>query len=198
MEGEPKSSMPNHDPEEYRQDPVLEPRIYVADLAAYNDGVLHGSWIDASQDESEIHDAITGMLQASPIDRQAEEWAIHDYQGFNGLRLSEYEDLGHVSKVAKGVKEHGLSFAHWAELVETDEELDQFEESYLGHWTDRTEYAADVLDDLGLYELVERTVSENLRHYVTLDSEGFGRDLELGGDITVIEGDGGVYIFAAH
>jgi antirestriction protein len=196
MEGEPTSSTFDNEAPEYRSDPAIEPRIYVADLAAYNNGVLHGTWIDASKDEAEIHDAITGMLQASPTDRLAEEWAIHDYEGFNGLRLSEYEALGHVSKVAKGVKEHGLAFAHWAELVETDEELDRFEESYLGHWTSRTDYAADVLDDLGLYELVERTVSDNLRHYVTLDSEGFGRDLELGGDITVIEGDGGVYIFA--
>ena len=26
-----------------------EPRIYVACLAAYNNGILHGAWIDAAQ-----------------------------------------------------------------------------------------------------------------------------------------------------
>ena len=29
-------------------------RIYVADLAAYNAGYLHGVWIDASQDLEDI------------------------------------------------------------------------------------------------------------------------------------------------
>jgi antirestriction protein len=198
MEGEPKppTQTPDEEPQEYWPDPEVEPRIYVADLAAYNAGVLRGTWIDAAQDEAEIHDVITGMLQDSPSDMHAEEWAIFDFEGFNGLRIRESEDLAHVSKVAKGIKEHGLAYAQWAELIDADEELDQFEDRYLGHWPSRTDYAADVLDDLGLYEMVEHAVSDNLRHYVTLDAEGFGRDLELGGDITVSTGDSGVYIFA--
>jgi Antirestriction protein (ArdA) len=30
---------------------ITEPRIYVACLAAYNNGYLHGAWIDAIQGE---------------------------------------------------------------------------------------------------------------------------------------------------
>jgi hypothetical protein len=53
-----------------------------------------------------------------------------------------------------------------------------------------------VLDDLGLYEQVEQAVPENLQPYVTLDAEGFGRDLELGGDITVVADGSYVDIFS--
>ena len=51
------------------------PRIYVACLAAYNNGFLHGRWIDATTPD-EIMEEVQAMLAASPIP-QAEEWGIH-------------------------------------------------------------------------------------------------------------------------
>jgi len=36
--------------------------IYVADLAAYNNGILHGVWIDATQDIDDIQEQINDML----------------------------------------------------------------------------------------------------------------------------------------
>ena len=70
------------------------PRIYVACLASYNAGILHGEWIDAT-DADTIREAIQEMLKRSPTPG-AEEWAIHDYEGFGPLRLSEFEDLGPI------------------------------------------------------------------------------------------------------
>ena len=55
---------------------TTNPRIYVACLAAYNSGYLHGAWIDADQPADDIQSAVGEMLAASPIPR-AEEWAIH-------------------------------------------------------------------------------------------------------------------------
>ncbi len=51
-----------------------EIKIYVACLASYNDGILHGAWIDANQDVGNIHDEIRAMLQASSV-RGTEEYA---------------------------------------------------------------------------------------------------------------------------
>ncbi|PHR60967.1 MAG: hypothetical protein COA43_04810 [Robiginitomaculum sp.] len=53
-----------------------EIRIYVACLASYNSGVLHGRWIDATQGENHIWSLVKSMLAASP-EENAEEWAIH-------------------------------------------------------------------------------------------------------------------------
>ena len=73
---------------EYAESPQALPagetepvRIYVACLAAYNNGVLHGRWIDAARGEDHIWEETRAMLAASPIP-DAEEWAIHDYEGF--------------------------------------------------------------------------------------------------------------------
>ena len=49
-------------------DPVnfLEPKIYVACLAAYNAGYLHGVWIDANQSLDLILSEIKTMLSTGP------------------------------------------------------------------------------------------------------------------------------------
>lgn len=60
------------------------PKIYVVCLAAYNNGKLHGVWIEANQPAEAIWDAIRAMLKNSP-ERDAEEWVIHDYEGFYDL-----------------------------------------------------------------------------------------------------------------
>ena len=52
-----------------------EIQIYVADLAAYNNGKLHGIWIDATQSVDEIFDIIKTLLESSP-EEDAEEFAI--------------------------------------------------------------------------------------------------------------------------
>ena len=72
-----------------------EIRIYVACLAAYNSGALHGRWIDATQDAADIQSEVREMLAASPI-AGAEEWAIHDYEGFEGAQVSEYDGFERV------------------------------------------------------------------------------------------------------
>ncbi len=60
-----------------------EIRIYVACLAAYNNGKLHGAWIDATQDIDDIQEQVSQMLDESP-EEDAEEYAIHDYEGYDG------------------------------------------------------------------------------------------------------------------
>jgi antirestriction protein len=65
-----------------------EIRIYLACLAAYNNGKLHGVWIDATNDIDDIQDQINEMLESSP-EEDAEEWAIHDYESYGFYKVSE-------------------------------------------------------------------------------------------------------------
>jgi antirestriction protein len=183
---------PEHEPRE-------RPRIYVASLSDYNAGRLHGAWIDANENDDDLAEKIQTMLRASP-ELIAEEWAIHDYEGFGPLRLGEYEDMATVAKVGRGIAEHGPAYAHWASIVgiHDPDELDRFEDAYLGHAESVEAYAEELVDDLGYHDLIDRAIPESLQAYVTFDVEGFARDLELSGDITTSEGDGGVYVFDAN
>ena len=53
-----------------------KPQIYIACLASYNHGILHGRWIDANQSEDELMTEIQEMLDESTIEG-AEEFALH-------------------------------------------------------------------------------------------------------------------------
>ena len=65
-------------------------KIYVACLAAYNNGIMHGSWIEPTSDLDELSAEVAKILESSPT-KGAEEYAIHDYDGFRNL--GEYPSL---------------------------------------------------------------------------------------------------------
>jgi antirestriction protein len=183
-------------PEEHEQE--LRPKIYVASLSDYNAGRLHGEWLDAAQEPEALLAGISSMLAASR-EPGAEEWAIHDYEAFAPVRLGEYESIEQVSKIALGIVEHGPAFGAWAEYLGRYgwDDLDRFEDCYLGRFDSLTDYAEDFLDALGLRESIEKAVPEQLQPYVNIDAEAFGRDISYNGDVYVVEDDpaGGVFIF---
>ena len=172
------------------------PRIYVASLADYNAGRLHGTWIDATLDKEQINEAVTTMLKKSP-EPFAEEYAIHDFEGFGPVRLGEYESLDTVERLAQGISEHGMAFAHFASCFGTTDAdlLDDFENAYIGHYGSVKEYAEELLVDLGAEQVLEKMVPEGLASYIHIDVDFFANDLEISGDIMTSEGDEGVYIF---
>lgn len=79
-------------------DQTHTPQIYVACLASYNSGRLHGRWIDATSDVDAMQEQVAAMLAASPMP-DAEEWAIHDYDSFPNL--GEYPGLEAVAAMAQ-------------------------------------------------------------------------------------------------
>jgi antirestriction protein len=120
---------------------TTEPRIYVACLAAYNNGYLHGAWIDATQGEWCIWEDIQKMLAASPIP-DAEEHAIHDYEGFEGARIREYTDIETIAKLAAFITEHGALGGTVLEYYnnDLDEAQEAITERYLGSYTSLADY----------------------------------------------------------
>jgi Antirestriction protein (ArdA) len=97
---------PEGDPADPEHEPAAGPQIWVGSLSDYNNGVLHGTWLDAARAPEEIQADIQAMLEASPLAAEtgqpAEEWGIFDYQGFGSFRLHEHEDLEVVSRIAPG------------------------------------------------------------------------------------------------
>ena len=85
------------------------PRIYVACLASYNAGRLHGAWIDCDADADEIADEIAAMLAASP-EPNAEEYAIHDHEHFPAGAIGEFSDLEEIAEIAAASVEHGDAY----------------------------------------------------------------------------------------
>lgn len=167
--------------------PTVSPRIYVRCLAAYNSGTYHGAWIDADQDADGIMSDIQDMLANSPI-RDAEEWAIHDFEGFGDVRLSESEDLENVSRMAEFITKHGrlgeALLSHFSNNI--DEAEQALEENYHGSYASLGDYAEEMMEHLD--------VPEPIAPYV--DYQRMGDDWETNGDIFTIElGYNQVHVF---
>jgi len=185
---------------QHEQSASPPPRIWAASLADYNNGVLHGAWIEAAREPEEIQAAITAMLAASPwtarTGEPAEEWAIHDRDGFGALRIDEHENLRWISSVGKGIAQHGLAFAAYAEVVEDEELLASFDQEYLGHYDSLHAYLEQTINDLGYDRILDEVVPPKLRPYVKIDLDATARDLQFGGDLHVLAAqEGGVWIF---
>ena len=165
------------------------PRIYVACLAAYNNGFLHGAWIDADQDADQIRDAIAAMLARSPVE-DAEEYAIHDYEGFEGVSISEYAGINTVARLATFIAEHGALGAGLLEQFSGD--MDQAESTLEDCYHGQFASLADYMEELTTESVM---IPEALRYYV--DWEGMARDAEMGGDLFTIEtAHGEVHVFS--
>jgi antirestriction protein len=179
------------------------PRIFARCLSAYNNGILHGMWIDANQEPDEIQEAINYMLSWSPMSRTEEcvgeafpkgaEWAIHDYENFEGITISEYESIERVSKLAMLVEEHGEPFGAFLEWYGEDEE-EKFEESYVGCYKSKQDFAEEYYDECGLTEKIEKA---GLPAYY-IDFERIARDMFLDGYSGVDRGHEKFYVFSDY
>ena len=108
----------------------------------------------------------------------AEEWAVFDY-GVRA-RLPEYEPVERISRLGRGIGQHGEAFAAYANFLgEEDELLDEIQDCYIGQWESATAYVEEFLEDTGIERMLDEAVPESLRDYVRVDTEALARDMEL-------------------
>lgn len=154
------------------------PSIYVADLAAYNNGLLRGVWIDATENLDGIKNKIQEMLADSPIE-SAEEYAIHDYENFGGYRVGEYEGIESVCEIADFVAvypEFGAELLNYFGNV--DESRQMAEDNYCGCYETVAEYAQETIEETS-------EIPQHLASYI--DYRAMARDWELSGDLLTFE-----------
>lgn len=161
----------------------------MACLAAYNSGHLHGAWIDAAQEPWTIWDAVQDMLRASPI-AGAEEWAIHDYEGFGEVRVADSEGFERVSALAAFFAEHGeigaALVAHYG--GDLDEAREAMADRYMGQHTSLADYVQELTEEAN-------PIPQPYRYYI--DWQAMARDAEMSGDLfTVSTAWDVVHVFA--
>ncbi len=166
---------------------VLEgAKIYVADLAEYNNGRLVGKWFDFSDysDASELMVAIQEMLdEQTAKDKYGEvheEWAVHDFEGFPRNFYSEYmgeKDFEKLYQIAEVANDRGLPIDVLMEAVADfgadEDEIERIAEAYYssvrpsygGEWRS---FAMDMVDEIGIEGI------NNAEYYFDYDS--FGSD----------------------
>lgn len=162
----------------------ITPSIYVACLSAYNSGILHGTWIDLDQysgvlpmtGEDVMHE-VREMLEESPVP-DAEEWAVHDHQGFGGVSIGENPDFDNLCEIARLVADHGgaiLSMINNDSSLAEDPQglLQAYEASYAGQFNSWLDYAYYCVEEFGLLSGADDFVN------TYFDYEAYARDLAI-------------------
>ena len=145
---------------------IEDPRICVICVSAHYDaGKLHGVWINANQDATQIQDEIRAMLAQSPVP-DAEEWDISDYDGFWGLDLFEWKNkdtdwksLNTLTELASLIAEYSklgvkvleycnseLDFEHCDSALKWVRE--SLESNYMGCYRSVEDYASTSIHEL--------------------------------------------------
>lgn len=173
-------------------------QIYVADLAAYNAGLLKGEWLDITGlDSDEVGAAISEILARTG----GEEWAIHDHEDVPSHMVDEYmsiAELAALGQLSESVQDGAYPWeaVTWAmdRVSGGAWEISQEIENHMGGtYRDREDWACDFLESTGALE----GLNSQLQYYFDFDK--YARDCELSGDVSFIElDDGGVLVMHNH
>lgn len=186
-------------------------QIYVADLAAYNAGHLHGRWIILEAydfDPDSVHERIKEILAQGTELYGAEtvsiheEWAIHDFEGFGPIKIEEYSSIERVCAIAEtldALESNGEAapFGIFLDKIESldyfdslDDAVDAFRDAYMGARS-LEDYAREYVEDCILPE-APQGIRQTIENY--FDYESFARDMGYDG-YTEVYDHGDYYLF---
>lgn len=133
-----------------------------------------------------------------PSSRTAEKapWVIRACEAFGGLDVNGFTDLDLVARLARGVAEHGAAYAVFVQIVGTEDrdQLDKFEDFYVGSFASPEAWAREVGEDLEWEQHLDQVIDPMLRPYIVIDYAKFAQEQRHAWD--VLEGvDGRTHVF---
>lgn len=170
------------------------PRAWVGCLGCYNDGRLTGRWLDADQAQ-DLTDAGLATENGTCTTCGADEFHVFDHEGLHGkpgeMGVATFVELAEVADI---INENGLGDAFAAFLDDehrtgTAEDEGEFSSRFVGEWSSVEHYVEELMEGCGVID----DVPSSLRYY--FDWAGLARDMQLNGEITVIDHPFGVWVF---
>lgn len=137
----------------------MNPRVYFADLAAYNNGRLRGVWVEFFEgiQADDVQLAIDYLLHTS----EGEEWRIDDSENFAGFTSSDLEKL---CEVAALIHQHGEEAVKgYLTHLGDDADLDEFSDYYIGCYKSEAAFCEEHL------QIVEAAEAIQVFDWATLD-----------------------------
>ena len=139
--------------------------------------------------DTHLQQQVFQMLEQSPLEN-AEEYAIHDHEGFGDLSLGEFVSLCRINKIALFLNDYpelGDTVLNYCN-GERDEAIRLLDECYLGTYDSVEDYAQEFGEECFV-------IDQALQCYI--DWKSYARDMFLSGDIHVLEKQKKLLIFSA-
>lgn len=160
------------------------PKVYVADIAAYNEGKLIGEWVDLSEFDSgsEVMQEIDRLLKKWSKEQGEfrEEYSIHDYENFPREMYSEWmgeKSFDQIIKAYKIAEEKEIPIDVVGRIIseyEPDDVEQWIEDRYEGQFDSDTDLAYHNVEIMGG---ISNLGTNTLEMY--FDYEAYGRDLAI-------------------
>ncbi len=162
-------------------------RIYVACLASYTAGHLFGQWVDIDGlDADDIGEAVQAMLDRSPIPH-AEEYAIHDHEGFPVGSVGEYTSLNEIAELGEAIDTYGDAFiaalSNFLGSNQVESALDYLD-NYMGVYESLADYEQRKADEYGLLENVPAWLEYHI-DWESVARDGGACGFRVGGNLHV-------------
>ena len=166
-------------------------KIYLTDLAAYNNGFLVGKWIELPMEETELNEKLQNILKRGGeiCNEIHEEYFITDFES-DILNIDEYLNIYDLNNKAQKLSELNDYELKIAKFLLNECLVSNIEEA-IENIENVTLYENQTMQDLA-YELVEELYyTDSLPALISshIDYEGIARDLEMEGRYYEIEGD---------
>jgi antirestriction protein len=172
-----------------------QPRVYVADLASHYQGLEHGQWLNAARESDELRADIAALLARSPVP-EATDWQVQASAHFAGLDLHGCTDLHLITRLGRGVAEHGAAYAAYVAMTGTADPdlLDRFDDFYIGSYDDLEAWGRSLSDDFEWNAHLDEVVEPLIRPHLRIDYTAVGRAARDSWD--VLPGhDGRLHVF---
>ena len=177
-------------------------KIYITDLAAYNNGFLIGKWITLPTEDKEIKEEIKQILQegskACGENQIHEEFFISDYEWDLGIKIMEIDEWENIYELNSSLellidldeyKLKAISFLF-------DEGITLDLEDAIIRAEDVIVHEDQTMEDVAFSLIHDCYNLDDIPSVITnhIDYEAIGNDLELDGNYTVINDDVYEYI----
>lgn len=172
-------------------------RVFITDLAAYNEGLLTGKWVELPLEHSELALEVEKVLETGHeeaqeqnicLDEFHEEYFITDYEGFKRGSVDEYENiyalndkLNKLESLEEEVGEEVLQLL--VEEFGLEQAIEIIEEgAYSIYWeTDGAEIAREYLEQTGALDNLPEQIKD-----MYIDFKSIFRDWRLSGETYLI------------
>lgn len=167
-------------------------KIYITDLAAYNQGHLIGAWISLPMDEEELNGQINAILEEGASvcnEYKHEEAFISDYE-CDYLTIEEYDSIDGLNAIAElvdGLNEYELkavSFLMDNNLVnDFNEAIEKYEDVIIHEDSSMEDIAYEYVNECYNLEELPSIIANNIEY------NSIARELEMDGNYYVVESD---------
>ena len=164
-------------------------KVWVADLAAYNNGSLEGFWMELTSDASEMASEIKTFMdaQTEKHGELREEYAFHDYDNPINSNWGEYESLKDIAEVMETLESVDTETLQAG--LELNMSLSDITNCFSGCYDSAEDFGYQDLEDSGRLSELE---SMGMLYY--MDVEAYGNALLV--DASWTEVNGTIYVFS--